>query len=491
MSFNFLEIAHVAQLIEPCLPDEVVGAELVRFPSRVGASSGLGLADLNVAIKLKNSRRSIVFSLKQPWTGMFFLPTPFWTQAGNGRQKPVWSTAFNGCEGPAQDWNSYIQGQRLTSIEVAKGDRIVTLRFSNDAILKIELFPARPNWVLSAGGIDFSWRTSLPLRAPGASVAALREFAEPTEPTDLNKSWMQRVYEYYLKLRQAAVLQAERQRVLSHLQTRMTRLLKIRGQMEESLRESAKADSIKEHAEILKSRLHEFKPGQKAGRVDEIMLDPKYTIAENVSQLFARYKKLQRTKREVEARLLGIEDENKKITGSLTRVRNFKGDYPEFMKLVQAESLDLGQEAEVGKERKGDKRWRESVQKLGIRQFKTKDGLQAWVGRNHKENEELVIRLARGNDLWMHLKGRPGAHVIIQMPGGKSPSLETLLDGAVLVAYYSGVSNKEKVEVDYTFRKFVKRVPGGGDKFLVTYTQNKTLMIKMEDERLWRLLKQH
>ncbi|MBI3557430.1 MAG: DUF814 domain-containing protein [Deltaproteobacteria bacterium] len=143
-------------------------------------------------------------------------------------------------------------------------------------------------------------------------------------------------------------------------------------------------------------------------------------------------------------------------------------------------------------EKKSDRKWRKASESAGVRKFQSKEGMAIWVGRNHKENEELVIRLARGNDLWLHVKGRPGAHVVVQLPGGKSPSLETLLDAATLVGYYSGVTADQKVEVDYTFRKYVKRVPGGGDeKFLVSYTQNKTLMLKMEEERLWRLLKQH
>ena len=127
-----------------------------------------------------------------------------------------------------------------------------------------------------------------------------------------------------------------------------------------------------------------------------------------------------------------------------------------------------------------------------MRQFSSEEGLNIWVGQDHVQNEELVIRLARGNDLWLHLKGRPGAHVVVQVPNGRTPSLETLLDAATLVAYYSDIKTGEKADVDYTFRKYVKRVSGKkNNQFLVTYSQNKTLVVKIEETRLWRLLRQH
>src|SRR5262249_31310668 len=154
-----------------------------------------------------------------------------------------------------------------------------------------------------------------------------------------------------------------------------------------------------------------------------------------------------------------IQEESRRITDAIAKVRGFKGEYPAFLKFAGELGISLEEEGLPGakKPKKEDKKWGELAQK-GVRRFQSKDGLAIWVGRNHKENEQLVIRLARGNDLWMHLKGRPGAHVVIQIPGGKSPSLETLLDAATLTAYYSGVSDKEKVEIDYTFRKYVKRV---------------------------------
>ena len=120
--------------------------------------------------------------------------------------------------------------------------------------------------------------------------------------------------------------------------------------------------------------------------------------------------------------------------------------------------------------------------------FRSKDGLTIWVGRSRDENLELTFKHARGNDLWMHIRGRPSAHVVIPIHSNKSAPLETLLDAATLTLYYSDGQKKwGKTEVDYTFKKYVKRIK---DSTEASYTNNKTLIIEPDPARLKRLLAQ-
>ncbi len=120
--------------------------------------------------------------------------------------------------------------------------------------------------------------------------------------------------------------------------------------------------------------------------------------------------------------------------------------------------------------------------------FVSQDRLPIWVGRSKDENLELTFKHARGNDLWMHVRGRPGAHVVIPLPSGKSAPLETLLDAATLAVHYSGGEKWGKTEVDYTFKKHVKRIK---DSTEASYTHNKTLIIDVDPARLKRLTSQN
>ena len=115
----------------------------------------------------------------------------------------------------------------------------------------------------------------------------------------------------------------------------------------------------------------------------------------------------------------------------------------------------------------------------------SRDGIPIWVGRSRDENLELTFKHARGNDLWMHVRGRPGSHVVIPVQSWKSLNLETLLDAANLVIYYSGGESWGKTEVDYTFKKYVKRIK---DSTEASYTNNKTLLVEPDRVRLKRLL---
>ncbi len=134
----------------------------------------------------------------------------------------------------------------------------------------------------------------------------------------------------------------------------------------------------------------------------------------------------------------------------------------------------------AGKKKEGPRLW-------SGRSFQSKDGLTILVGKSRDENLELTFKVARGNDVWLHVRGRPGAHVLIPVQSGKSTPLETLLDAAVLAVFYSGGESWGKTEVDYTFKKYVKRIR---DSTEASYTQNKTLSVEPESERLKRLLKQ-
>lgn len=119
--------------------------------------------------------------------------------------------------------------------------------------------------------------------------------------------------------------------------------------------------------------------------------------------------------------------------------------------------------------------------------FLSKEGLPILVGRSKDENLELTFKFARGNDLWMHVRGKPGAHVVIPLRDKKNASLETLLDAAYLCLHYSGGSEWGKTEVDYAPKKHVKRIRDSSE---ASYVNNKTLIVEVDRARLNALLGQ-
>ena len=71
------------------------------------------------------------------------------------------------------------------------------------------------------------------------------------------------------------------------------------------------------------------------------------------------------------------------------------------------------------------------------RSFRSLAGLPILVGRGAAQNDALTLRVARGNDLWLHARGLAGAHVVVRLEKGRAPDQETLLDAAHLAVHFS------------------------------------------------------
>jgi predicted ribosome quality control (RQC) complex YloA/Tae2 family protein len=104
--------------------------------------------------------------------------------------------------------------------------------------------------------------------------------------------------------------------------------------------------------------------------------------------------------------------------------------------------------------------------------------------------------MGRGNDLFFHVSGKPGAHVLVRTaegPAGQAVPLATLLDAAQLSLYYSlpeqsrgALQRGASATVDYAPLKHVKK-PKGAKPGLVHVASRKTLRVSLDAERIARL----
>ena len=92
--------------------------------------------------------------------------------------------------------------------------------------------------------------------------------------------------------------------------------------------------------------------------------------------------------------------------------------------------------------------------------------------------EALTFKTANGGDIWLHALNYHGSHTII-FTEGEVPPDDVITFAAQVTAYYSAGANSDKVAVDYTMKKFVKRNPNG-KLGMVTYTNQKTAYVRPE-----------
>jgi len=95
------------------------------------------------------------------------------------------------------------------------------------------------------------------------------------------------------------------------------------------------------------------------------------------------------------------------------------------------------------------------------------EGTLIWVGRNARQNEDVTFTKGRPEDLWMHARGVPGAHVIVKS-AGRAVKPADLQRAASLAAYYSASRSEGHVLVDVTERRHVHKIKGGKPG-MVTY----------------------
>ncbi len=101
------------------------------------------------------------------------------------------------------------------------------------------------------------------------------------------------------------------------------------------------------------------------------------------------------------------------------------------------------------------------------------DDHKVLIGRNSKENQSL-LKIAKSNDIWMHIRDIPSSHLIIKTDKQNLP--DSLIEKAAKLCVDFSLSQAGDYDVDYTKRKFVKIQEGSN----VEYDKYKTVRVRKE-----------
>ena len=210
--------------------------------------------------------------------------------------------------------------------------------------------------------------------------------------------------------------------------------------------------------------------------VIRVPADPKLNLKQQLERFFHASKRNRTRLQESSERMKTIREKISTTSSLLQKISSTPS--LEDLSAIEAQvGIVDGKKVSSSKEQK-------KIAGFSGKSFLSKEGLTILVGRNLIENLELTFKIARGNDLWFHVKARTGSHTVVLLPPKKTASLDTLLDAANLCILYSGGKEWGKTEVDYTQRKNVKKIKTQTE---VSYSQNKTLSVVLDQERLKRL----
>ena len=196
-----------------------------------------------------------------------------------------------------------------------------------------------------------------------------------------------------------------------------------------------------------------------------IPLDASLTPLENAKKYFDKYAKLKRT----HDALVDLIEETQSEINHLESISNALDIalYEEDLAEIKEELIQSG----YIRKRAGGKPDKILSKPL---HYKSSNGDDIYVGKNNIQNEYITFQLATGNDWWFHTKGIPGSHVVVKANSGELADA-TYEEAAALAVYYSKARGIDKVSVDYTQKKNIKK-PAGGKLGFVIYHTNYSLI---------------
>lgn len=250
------------------------------------------------------------------------------------------------------------------------------------------------------------------------------------------------------------------------------------------LEECKDREKLRIYGELIKANIHLIENGSEKAVVQnfydenlssvEIPLNPAISVSANASNYFKEYKKSYTA----EQTLTKLTKEDREeleyfdsVLDSLSRSTSFAD-----IEDIRNELINGGY---IKTQRHSKK---QKKQNISLKEFISKEGYRILVGKNNVQNDYITTVLAKKSDLWFHVKGIHGSHVVVFCDGNEV-SDETLYFAACLAAKNSKAENSSNVPVDYTPVKYVKK-PSGAKSGMVIYTTNKTLFVTPREEIL-------
>jgi len=249
----------------------------------------------------------------------------------------------------------------------------------------------------------------------------------------------------------------------------------LRRQAEALLSSPAAVESIpplNERARIRSPRAEdvELADPYDSGRRVRVRVDPRLSLPANADRLFEKARRLERARRQVDARRA---DAREKLQLTLAR---------EAGALAARDLADLGEAAS-----RAGARSPESARGAAPRHYLTARGLSVLVGRGARENHRLTFAVAGPEDLWLHARDVPGAHVILRDPEGRAES-EDMREAAELAAFFSDARAQPQADVHVTRRKHVRAARGGHGRVRIAHSDTLRVAPRDPEGRLRRRL---
>lgn len=381
-----------------------------------------------------------------------------------------------------------VKGGRITAADHVFHDRIVQLdvdRNEQRTLIYIRLWGTRANIIVTDpdGTILDAF-----FRKPAQGIETGGTFV-PTPPTAEAKPRSVRPIEAERTLNQQVELEyrdleiaRDRERLTNRCRRALEKQERRTGtrlsEIDAGRAQQDAQNRNRHYGDLILANMHAVVPGVRwidvenyldENRIIRIELDPTVSPADNAHAYYERAKRAEDSAAYLDSSAAALRTQ-------LERIR---------ARLASLETMDVAQLRELAGELEQRQKQDRGAAALPGLEFESQ-GFRLLVGRNARENDQLLRRGTRGNDWWLHTRDHPGGFVFIRNRAGKSIPLEVLLDAGNLAVFFSKARSAGKADLYYTQVKYLRRAKDG-PQGLVLPTQEKNLTVDLDEERLSRL----
>ena len=320
--------------------------------------------------------------------------------------------------------------------------------FSDGVPVEISVFPLR----------QFEWKDC------GSISEAIDQFAASAGGEDAYKAAKQPV--------QAAIDEAG---------AKLTAKL---SSLRRSLRDDSELERLRQSGELILAYQYAIAECQEQLRAHYdadapelvIQLNPQRSPLENAQDYFRRYEKAKSALNVAPALIAETRAEQQYLAQLETDLR-FSSNWLEIDDVIQSlQSRGHWQGARLKRLGGGGRQ--------GPLRVVSRDGYVIFVGRNSRQNEAATFKTANPQDIWLHARDVPGAHVVIRNDGRRIKD-DLIAEAAAVAAYYSKLRGDRRVQVDYTRVKYVKAIKGAGPG-MASYRNESSVFVRPMDESILR-----
>ncbi|WP_104760692.1 DUF814 domain-containing protein [Helicobacter cetorum] len=362
--------------------------------------------------------------------------------------------------------NKFAKNALLIDAKIVDNDRIIEVVFKKDLAYKSESFTLRLEFIPKRANLIILDNHQCVIEALRFNDRVTRNDILDKLPSnsyvhkeqDISIEELFEIFKQAFENEENKELEQKKTQIIKRLNIQKTRLIEKLENLESAKDLQLEAEYLQSQATLLLTYQHLINKHDKSvvledflGQKCEIEIDNSMPLSAFINKKFTLSKK-----KKQKAQFLHLEEEN------LNEKIVFKERQIAYVKDALKESV-LEMFAPIKNAK--IKRATSGYEVLYYKDFKI------GLGKNQKENIKL-LQDARANDLWMHIRDIPSAHLIVFCQKN-APRDEIIYELAKLLVkmqkdVYSGY------EIDYTQRKFVKIVKGAH----VIYSKYRTITIK-------------